>query len=159
MAVSKRMRFMVLERDGFTCHYCKASDVPLEVDHVIPKSLGGQDIPANLVAACVDCNRGKAANPVDLDRKSIVSAMRELRPLKRAQLKAPLSTVIEPRLAKPNRDEANKYYRAFGGIVGSGKSVTEALKYLIEKSPSDVDRILEAHNRFKAKMALADASA
>lgn len=67
MAVSKRLRYEVLRRDEFTCRYCgrAAPDVLLAVDHVIPRSLGGTDEPGNLVAACVDCNSGKAASNPD----------------------------------------------------------------------------------------------
>ena len=63
MAVSKRLRFEVLRRDNHTCQYCgeKAPDVTLHVDHVKPKTLGGTDGPDNLVAACKDCNAGKAS--------------------------------------------------------------------------------------------------
>lgn len=64
MALQARLRYAILDRDGFRCHYCKKSDVPLEVDHVIPKSLGGGDAPENLVAACRDCNIGKSSSPV-----------------------------------------------------------------------------------------------
>lgn len=63
MAVSKRLRFEVLRRDGHTCRYCggQSPDVKLQVDHVIPVSLGGTDTPDNLVAACKDCNSGKSS--------------------------------------------------------------------------------------------------
>ena len=67
MAVSKRTRFEVLRRDDYTCRYCgqSAPDVKLTVDHVMPKALGGTDAPSNLVAACVDCNAGKASSAPD----------------------------------------------------------------------------------------------
>jgi len=63
MAVSKRVRFEVLRRDEHTCQYCggRAPDVVLHIDHVIPVSLGGEDKPGNLVAACKDCNSGKSS--------------------------------------------------------------------------------------------------
>lgn len=67
MAVSTRVRFEVLRRDGNTCRYCGASapDVKLTVDHVVPVALGGSDDPSNLVAACVDCNAGKTSTAPD----------------------------------------------------------------------------------------------
>lgn len=40
----------------------KAPDVVLEIDHVIPKSLGGDHAPGNLLTACRDCNRGKSSS-------------------------------------------------------------------------------------------------
>lgn len=61
MAVSKRTRYEVLKRDNHTCRYCHATDSPLVVDHVTPVALGGTDDPSNLVAACRDCNAGKAS--------------------------------------------------------------------------------------------------
>ena len=61
MAVSKRARFEVLRRDGFTCRYCRSTDGKLTIDHVTPIALGGTDDPANLVAACEDCNSGKSS--------------------------------------------------------------------------------------------------
>jgi hypothetical protein len=65
MAISKRRRFEILRRDGFTCRYCgrSAPDVVLQIDHVTPRALGGSDHPSNLAAACEDCNQGKAAVP------------------------------------------------------------------------------------------------
>lgn len=67
MAVSKRTRFEVLKRDNHTCRYCGATapDAILTVDHVTPVALGGTDDPSNLVAACRDCNYGKASTSPD----------------------------------------------------------------------------------------------
>lgn len=67
MAVTKRLRFEILRRDGHACQYCgeKAPNVTLHVDHVIPVALGGTDQPGNLVAACKDCNLGKSSVPTD----------------------------------------------------------------------------------------------
>lgn len=67
MAVSKRTRFEVLRRDGFACKYCgaKAPDVRLQVDHVNPTALGGNDDPSNLATACQPCNSGKASTAGD----------------------------------------------------------------------------------------------
>jgi len=63
MAVTKRTRYEVLKRDNHTCRYCGASapNATLTVDHVTPVALGGSDAPDNLVAACRDCNAGKAS--------------------------------------------------------------------------------------------------
>lgn len=66
MGVSKRLRFEILRRDNHTCKYCGAKgtdDKPLTIDHVTPEALGGTDDPANLVAACADCNAGKSSVP------------------------------------------------------------------------------------------------
>lgn len=66
MPISTRTRFEVLKRDDFTCRYCgrKAPEVKLHVDHIVPVALGGTGEMFNLVAACADCNLGKAAKPL-----------------------------------------------------------------------------------------------
>lgn len=67
MAISKRTRFEVLRRDNHACRYCGATapEAILTVDHVTPVALGGSDDPDNLVAACQDCNYGKASTSPD----------------------------------------------------------------------------------------------
>jgi hypothetical protein len=62
VAISKRLRYEVLRRDGFKCRYCHRDQVILTVDHVIPQTLGGSDDPSNLVASCDDCNAGKSSS-------------------------------------------------------------------------------------------------
>lgn len=56
-----RIRFNVLKKFNFTCHYCgrKSPNVILEIDHLYPKSKGGLNRESNYVVACKDCNRGK----------------------------------------------------------------------------------------------------
>lgn len=41
------------------CVYCGASEVPLQVEHIIPKARGGTDRPSNLAVACGPCNLRK----------------------------------------------------------------------------------------------------
>ena len=61
--LSKGKRFEIFKRDGFTCQYCgkQPPDVILEIDHINPVSHGGDNDDMNLITACADCNRGKAA--------------------------------------------------------------------------------------------------
>jgi len=49
----------ILRRDGHRCQYCGRHDVPLTVDHIIPRAKSGEETWENLVAACVDCNNRK----------------------------------------------------------------------------------------------------
>jgi 5-methylcytosine-specific restriction endonuclease McrA len=49
----------ILKRDGHQCQYCGRKNIPLTVDHVIPKVRGGNDTWENLVAACILCNNKK----------------------------------------------------------------------------------------------------
>lgn len=57
--LSIRKRFFVLKRDHYRCCLCKATGVPLEVDHRVPVARGGSDALDNLQALCLPCNRGK----------------------------------------------------------------------------------------------------
>ena len=52
-------RKAVLARDGWTCQYCGSNRHGLTVDHVIPRSRGGESVWENIVASCAPCNRKK----------------------------------------------------------------------------------------------------
>ncbi len=49
----------ILRRDGYTCQYCGRKGNDMTVDHVIPRSQGGEDSWENLVCACTSCNSKK----------------------------------------------------------------------------------------------------
>ncbi len=77
----------------------------MEVDHVIPISLGGSDDYYNLVTACFLCNRGKCNDTYDLMTDDIM--------LERAfQLVASsLSRLLgmsQAQLTNPNMDKAQR---------------------------------------------------
>jgi 5-methylcytosine-specific restriction endonuclease McrA len=46
-------------RDNHTCQYCGKSHSTLTIDHVIPKSRGGEDSWDNMVVCCARCNNRK----------------------------------------------------------------------------------------------------
>ncbi|WP_036488234.1 RNA-guided endonuclease IscB [Myxosarcina sp. GI1] len=50
----------LLEKWSRTCAYCDAKNVPLEVEHIVPKSRGGSNRVSNLTLACVPCNQAKS---------------------------------------------------------------------------------------------------
>ena len=51
----------VLIRDGFTCAYCQSDSNRLTIDHIIPRSRGGDTTFENCVAACKGCNHEKGS--------------------------------------------------------------------------------------------------
>jgi 5-methylcytosine-specific restriction endonuclease McrA len=56
----------IYDRDGAQCRLCGIA-LPygpnaFHLDHIVPISLGGPDIPANIQLACSRCNRSKHAN-------------------------------------------------------------------------------------------------
>ncbi len=54
-------RRTVLARDQYTCQYCGAQPgkAHLTIDHVLPRSRGGETVWENVVTACGPCNRRK----------------------------------------------------------------------------------------------------
>lgn len=60
--ITKKLRFEVFKRDGFSCQYCGKTppEVTLEIDHIKPVSRRGTNNINNLITACFDCNRGKS---------------------------------------------------------------------------------------------------
>lgn len=55
------VREYLLEKWDRQCAYCKAKDVPLQVEHITSKSRGGTDRVSNLTIACGPCNQKKGA--------------------------------------------------------------------------------------------------
>ncbi len=59
------VREYLLEKHGRCCAYCGAKDVPLQVEHIRPKALGGSDRISNLTLACQPCNQRKGSQRVE----------------------------------------------------------------------------------------------
>ncbi|MBM3266601.1 MAG: HNH endonuclease [Candidatus Sericytochromatia bacterium] len=57
-------RQAIFKRDKHACQYC-GSHADLTLDHVMPKSRGGQDLWENLVTACIKCNNRKGDRTPD----------------------------------------------------------------------------------------------
>ncbi len=49
----------ILRRDSYTCQYCGRRGERLTVDHILPRSRGGETTWTNVVAACLRCNLRK----------------------------------------------------------------------------------------------------
>ena len=58
------LRAFVIHRDNSICRYCGKKAKPVELDHVIPRSLSGPNTPWNLVVACHKCNQRKGNQTV-----------------------------------------------------------------------------------------------
>lgn len=57
-----RRRQRIFDECNGKCHYCGTTlliDGPWHVEHKMPRALGGDNSPGNLVAACVPCNHAK----------------------------------------------------------------------------------------------------
>jgi hypothetical protein len=61
--IPAELRSRVRELDAGCCAYCHTPEVltvtTFEVDHIVPRSAGGETVLANLCLACPSCNRHK----------------------------------------------------------------------------------------------------
>lgn len=53
------VREYLLEKWDRKCAYCGKKDVPLQIEHIIPKARGGSNRVSNLTLACQPCNQKK----------------------------------------------------------------------------------------------------
>lgn len=58
------VREYLLEKWGRKCVYCSVENVPLEVEHIQPKSNGGSNRVSNLTISCRNCNLKKASQNI-----------------------------------------------------------------------------------------------
>src|SRR3954470_12370213 len=75
----KRMRIYM--RDKFRCQYCgdKKAASELTLDHILPRSRGGDNSPVNIVTACVACNNRKGNRTPAEARMPLLTSQSALR--------------------------------------------------------------------------------
>ncbi|MGK7929376.1 MAG: RNA-guided endonuclease IscB [Spirulina sp.] len=59
------IREYLLEKWNRKCAYCGVENVPLEVEHIKPKSKGGSSRVSNLTLACRTCNQAKSNQEIE----------------------------------------------------------------------------------------------
>ncbi|MEM8642306.1 MAG: HNH endonuclease signature motif containing protein [Cyanobacteria bacterium P01_G01_bin.54] len=71
MSISPQLRQQVIERANACCEYCQTQQcligMPLVIDHIKPRVLGGDDSHLNLAASCHRCNTFKGAKTQAVD--------------------------------------------------------------------------------------------
>ena len=75
----KRLRIYM--RDTFRCQYCGEKKTPAELtlDHIFPRSRGGDNTPVNVVAACIGCNNRKGNRTPEEARMPLLTTQSALR--------------------------------------------------------------------------------
>jgi hypothetical protein len=72
MQPAEKFRAFVVARAGGACEYCRlieaACGVTFHLEHVVPRSRGGQTLLGNLALACPGCNLAKADQATAPDR-------------------------------------------------------------------------------------------
>lgn len=64
MSKAARRLVVLMKRDGPACYWCGREGERMNVDHVIPRCLGGSNALSNVVASCVPCNEAKGCQIV-----------------------------------------------------------------------------------------------
>ena len=62
MWIRRDKRLAIYDRDGYQCVYCLAR-AKLTLDHLKPRSKGGDNGERNLITACKPCNMRRGDNP------------------------------------------------------------------------------------------------
>jgi len=75
----KLSRREIFIRDNYTCQYCDRQLTDLTIDHVIPRSRGGQHVWDNVVSACRQCNHRKGGKSIAEARMALLKKPHEPR--------------------------------------------------------------------------------
>jgi 5-methylcytosine-specific restriction endonuclease McrA len=84
--ISRRALFA---RDGWRCVYCGTSSGRLTLDHVVPRSKGGESIWENVVTACAPCNLRKGDRSLEQVGMELRTKPRPPQPVLFIKLAAP----------------------------------------------------------------------
>jgi 5-methylcytosine-specific restriction endonuclease McrA len=72
-AIKRRIsRRALFARDGWRCVYCGSASGRLTLDHVVPRSRGGDSVWENVVTACAPCNLKKGDRLLDEARMALL---------------------------------------------------------------------------------------
>jgi 5-methylcytosine-specific restriction endonuclease McrA len=80
------LRNYLLEKWQRRCAYCQQTDVPLQIEHIVPRAKGGSDRASNLTLACQACNQAKG----DQDVREYLAGKPDILAGLLAQAKTPL---------------------------------------------------------------------
>jgi len=73
----KLTKHEIFRRDHYTCQYCGMKAKGLTIDHVIPRSRGGEHSWSNLVTACSECNRKKGGRTLQIAKMKLINPPHE----------------------------------------------------------------------------------
>jgi 5-methylcytosine-specific restriction endonuclease McrA len=95
--ISRRALFA---RDGWRCAYCGTTAGRLTLDHVLPRSRGGESVWENVVTACAPCNHKKGNRLLEEANMELLHLPKPPAPVLFIRLAAPkIPTGWQPYLA------------------------------------------------------------
>lgn len=122
-----KYKWSIFSRDSMSCSYCgneldhtsKDTRLKPSLDHIIPRSKGGTDLPENLVTSCEHCNKGKCDMTEEEFREHSVNDLGTFLPnISKVKLsKEKLSEVKDP----PSADAFNNLVSKTVSRVGTQK--------------------------------------
>ena len=80
------LREYLLEKWGRKCTYCGKENIPLQVEHIVPRAKGGSNRVSNLCLSCEKCNTAKGTKSIEDFLKKKPELLKKIL----AQAKAPL---------------------------------------------------------------------
>ncbi|NEO89695.1 MAG: HNH endonuclease [Moorea sp. SIO3G5] len=108
------VREYLLEKWGRECAYCGKQNVPLQIEHIHPKSKGGSNRVSNLCLACEKCNQRKGNKPIEEFLKKKPSLLQKIK----SKAKQPL---LDAAAVNTTRNKLVKVLRSVKPVVtGTG---------------------------------------
>ena len=136
--IKAKAKYKVFERDGFRCVYCGVSiheyDRGFVLDHVVPKSFGGDDTLYNLASSCHECNSGKSYFRLQPELEAEILSVIKERTDKVSEFKKGMT--IQVFIAngtydkKYNNNEMKSQDEYYSGFVGMIIETDEILTYM-----------------------------
>jgi 5-methylcytosine-specific restriction endonuclease McrA len=149
----------LLHKWGRNCAYCGKTNIPLEVEHIIPKSRGGSNRASNLTIACRHCNLKKG------NRTAQEFGFPKIQAQAKQSLKAvPLMNLVRSRLVDKLHCEATygfitKYHRIKLGlpkshandafVIAGGTTQGRSDPYLVHQSRRNNRQLQKNRKGFK----------
>lgn len=150
-AITKKTRFEVFKRDGFVCQYCgnHPPAVLLQVDHINPVKLGGENNMDNLITSCQPCNIGKTATPLSVIPQSMSDKAKEVAE-REEQIRGynDIMQLRRDRVEQEAWDIAEELQP--GATAGYPRDKIISIKAFLKRLP--FDEVLEAAEIARAKM-------
>lgn len=77
----------LLKKYKHKCVYCEKENKILNIEHVVPRAVGGSNRINNLVIACIECNQAKGKQSIDLFLKKKPELLKKIKSQLKASLK------------------------------------------------------------------------
>jgi len=114
-----QVREYLLEKWKRECTYCGKKDIPLQIEHIYPKSKGGSNRVSNLCIACEKCNQKKDNKPVEEFLKKKPDLLKKIQ----SQAKKPLKDAAAVNATK------NKLVKVLSDLLPTKTATGAQTKY------------------------------